>query len=76
VVVKYFVDGPSKHFTDIREEMMVWVDQVMAKLLRNSEPGDELWICRSRYLGPMAGHLGLGIVRNGNVVLYERIKNY
>ena len=76
VVIRYFVDPHAKHFPDLREEMLAWVDQIIPKLLLNAEPGDELWICQSRFVGPMAGHQGLGIVRNGKVLTYERLKNY
>jgi len=47
-----------------------------AEISQACQPGDSVWICRSRIIGPMAGHEGLGIVRDGQIVRYDVIVDY
>jgi len=76
VIIRHFVDDYARHFPERRERMLEWVDATMARLMNDAPPGDELWICRSRFIGPLAGHRGLGVVRAGKVVKYETVINY
>ncbi|WP_143145838.1 hypothetical protein [Devosia enhydra] len=73
VVFRHFVDRIVTSFPDLREELSAWCDQVIASMTREIEHGDELWVCRSRFVGTLAGHVGLGIVRDGVVIKYEAI---
>jgi hypothetical protein len=80
-LVRHFVDQLCSDFpphmrADMREKVLAWLDNTILRMLKDSEPGDELWICRSRYIGPLAGHEGLGIVRSGTVLKYEPIIHY
>lgn len=75
-IIRHFVDEYAMAFPQRREQLLVWVDHMMATTLKDARPGDELWICRSRYIGPLAGHEGVGVVRDGNVVKYEAIIHY
>ena len=37
----------------------------------SAAPGDEIWRYRSRYVGPLAGHEGIALVRGGEIVVHE-----
>ena len=69
----HFAKGWPDH---IRAKIEASVGAQIDKLMADAHKGDELWICRSRYVGPFAGHEGFGLVRKGEVVRYERVRNY
>lgn len=75
--------GAIAHFVDrepwpanIRDRYVALINSKVAELKGACEIGDEVWICRSRFIGPLAGHEGLGIVRNGQVVRYDSLIDY
>lgn len=76
VIIRHFVEEHVGHFPNRREALLAWVDETMSKMQERARPGDQLWICRSRYIGPLAGHKGLGIVRDGQIVKYQAIIHY
>lgn len=74
--IRHFVDREMTFPAELRARYIASIDQQITRLTQDGQPGDELWVCRSRYVGPLAGHEGLGIVRDGKVVRYEKIVNY
>jgi hypothetical protein len=48
----------------------------LAPLLRGMRPGDQLWLCRSEKRGPLYGHEGIAVVRDGRPMIYMCIWNY
>jgi hypothetical protein len=54
-----------------RPQFIAELEDLIDRLLTGSEPDDELWLCRSRDVGPGLGHEGLGLVRDGEIVWYE-----
>lgn len=60
----------------VRDRYAAIIKEKIAELSSACEPGDTVWICRSRYVGPMAGHEGLGIVRQGQVMKYETMVHF
>ncbi|MDN2583443.1 hypothetical protein [Aquibium sp. ELW1220] len=56
--------------------MIARCDETIAEMMQDAVDGDELWICRSRHVGMLAGHEGLGIVREGSIVEYRKIVQY
>lgn len=49
---------------------------MLAPLLDLMQPGDQLWRCRSEKRGPLYGHEGVAVVRDGRPILYMRMLNY
>lgn len=37
---------------------------------------DELWLCRSRRIGPLYGHRGVALVRDGEIIQYVNFINH
>jgi len=71
--VAYFL----KHTGDnprVRPIIEKGIGEVLVEL--DLQAGEELWLCKSRYIGPLAGHEGLGAVRNGVIVRYKSIIQY
>ena len=52
------------------------VDKVILKLQINDGREEQLWVCKSRYVGPLAGHEGLGVLKHGELIRYEHIVQY
>jgi hypothetical protein len=52
------------------------VPTVLGPLTDQMQEGDELWTCRSAYIGPLAGNRGVALVRNGVIVQYMPIMHY
>lgn len=52
------------------------VDQVILKLQFDHSHEEQLWVCKSRYVGPLAGHEGLGVLRHSELIRYEHIVMY
>lgn len=75
VVIRHFVDRFGRNFPK-RDRMIARCDEMIAGMMQDAVDGDELWICRSRYVGVLAGHEGLGIVREGSIVKYRKIVQY
>lgn len=75
-IMRHFVNKTIEQFPDARDKLLAWVDAIIPQMMKDAGPGDELWICRSRYIGPLAGHEGLGVVRDGKVVKYQSIRRY
>jgi hypothetical protein len=48
----------------------------LAPLLSEMLLGDRLWRCRSEERGPLYGHEGVAVVRDGRPVVYMRAINY
>lgn len=76
-------EGAIQHFLNLvgesprgRRAIETGVDQVILKLQIQDDGEDQLWICKSRYIGPLAGHEGLGVVRRGELVRYESLVDY
>ena len=45
----------------------------LAPLYDEMQEGDSLWLCRSDQIGPLYGHEGIALVRDGRPVVYVRI---
>lgn len=76
-------DGAIEHFLglmggtlDLKPMVETGIDQVILKLLIDEGREEQLWVCKSRYVGPLAGHEGLGVLRHGELVRYEHIVRY
>lgn len=65
----------SRGIAHFAEKIAPGIDHTIARLLKDAQPGDELWLC-GRYVGPLLGHRGLGLVRNGEVIRYEQMMTY
>lgn len=76
VVIRHFVDGHGRNFPRSRDRMVAGCEEMIAAMMQDAVDGDELWICRSRHVGMLAGHEGLGIVREGSIVEYRKIVQY
>lgn len=48
----------------------------LAPLLDVMTPGDTLCLCRSQKIGPLYGHEGVALVRDGRPILYLRAVDY
>lgn len=72
VMAHFTKDWPEHLHSEIGRAMRASIDS----LLKQAVEGDELWLCRSRYVGPLAGHEGFGLVRAGAILRYERVRNY
>ena len=75
-------EGAVEHFLalvggtpSLKPMIETGVDQVILKL-QIDVGREELWVCKSRYVGPLAGHEGLGAVRQGELIRYEHIVQY
>ena len=73
--VAHFLRSTGSH-PRVRPLIEAEVDKVIAELQVEERLGDQLWICKSRYIGPFAGHEGLGVVRHGAIVRYKGIIDY
>ena len=76
-------EGAVEHFLglvggtpSLKPRIETGVDQVIQKLQIDDVCEEQLWVCKSRYIGPLAGHEGLGVVRRGELLRYESIVNY
>lgn len=76
-------EGAVEHFLglaggtpSLRPRVETGVDQVILKLQVNDGDEEQLWVCKSRYVGPLAGHEGLGVLRHGELIRYESIIVY
>lgn len=45
----------------------------LAPLYDEMQEGDSLWLCRSEQIGPLYGHEGIALVRDGRPVVYIRM---
>ncbi|MGV3490243.1 MAG: hypothetical protein ACO1OG_02890 [Devosia sp.] len=87
-VIRLFVEP---HFVDIslwseasrraemasnREKMISYYEQFIAAVMQDAADGDELWICQSRFSGALIGHEGIGRVRNGAIVKYQKLAQH
>jgi len=52
------------------------LDQMITRLVGADANDGELWHCKSRYVGPLAGHEGLGIVKDDTIIRYEKVIRY
>jgi len=75
--------GAVEHFLglvggtpSLKSRIEARVDQVIQKLQIDDGREEQLWVCQSRYIGPLAGHAGLGVVRRGELLRYESIVDY
>jgi hypothetical protein len=72
--VAYFLALSGGDHPRVRPIIEKGIDEVLCQL--DLQPGDELWICKSRYIGPFAGHQGLGAVQDGVIVRYKSLVQY
>lgn len=70
--IEHFL-GPLGGSPNLKPMIEAGVDQVILTLAIDDGREEELWVCKSRYVGPLAGHAGLGVVRHGELVRYVRI---
>lgn len=68
--------GPSFLTADIVDRIRAQPKDVIAPLLDAFEAEDGLWFCESERIGPLYGHKGIALVRNGRPVIYLRIITY
>ncbi len=61
----------AKHFRDLD-----LLKKGLAPLYDEMREGDSLWLCRSDQIGPLFGHEGIGLVRDGRVIIYIRMVQY
>jgi len=76
-------EAAIQHFVDkerwpeaIRQRYVDLIKTKLSELQAACAEGDAVWICRSRYIGPFAGHEGLGIVRGDEVVRCDVLIDY
>ena len=76
-------EGAIQHFLRLvgeaprhSQRIETGVDEIILKLQIRDDGEDQLWICKSRYIGLLAGHEGLGVVRRGELLRYESIVDY
>lgn len=48
----------------------------LAPLYDEMRDGDSLWLCRSQQIGPLHGHEGIALVRDGRPIIYIRVVQY
>jgi hypothetical protein len=65
--------GARKLMQDRVQESM---SELIRRLTEGADAEDRLFICQSRYTGPLAGHQGLGMVRKGSVVRYKKVLSF
>jgi hypothetical protein len=61
---------------ELTERIRDGLRALMQRLRAQGLPSDELWRYKSRFIGPMAGHEGIALVRDGDVIAYEAIRHY
>ena len=49
---------------------------LLSPIFNEMMEGDALWICRSRVVGPLLGHRGIALVREGRTRVYVQMINY
>ncbi|HEY2874586.1 MAG TPA: hypothetical protein VGJ56_21865 [Reyranella sp.] len=75
-------DWLAWHFQGLPEQYMKQIRDLEA--LRNGlspifgviQEGDTLWLGRSRRFGPLYGHEGIALVRDGRPIVYIRALNH
>ena len=67
--------GPENLPEHIVERLRI-PEVALAPLLDAMTNGDELWLCQSEKLGPLLGHKGIALVRDGQPIIYMRVINY
>ncbi len=74
--VKAYAAYIARDFHSRREEIEALIVAEIEHLRLTAEPGDELWAIRSRYVGPLAGYRGYGLVRDGRVTKHKVMIRY
>ncbi|ODT67854.1 MAG: hypothetical protein ABS75_22705 [Pelagibacterium sp. SCN 63-23] len=76
-------DGAIEHFpnlvggsTHLKPMIETGVDKAILKLLIDENREEQLWVCKSRYIGPLAGHERLGVLSYGELIRYEHLVQY
>lgn len=73
-VIRKFGDSLPKSIVDRFRAHPI--DEELAPMLNALEDGDALWLCKSRKMGPLYGHEGVALVRNGRPLIYLRVIDY
>lgn len=66
----------ARDFHSRREEIEALIVAEIEQMRLSGEPEDELWTVRSRFLGPLAGYRGYGLVRDGRVIRHKTMIRY
>lgn len=73
LVFRLFVDEIARDLPHLRQRTLLHYDRIISRLMRDARGGDEMWICRSKLSGGLVGHEGIGLVRDGRVLKYEKL---
>ena len=68
--------GDPGSFPDVTGRIRDGIPKALAPLLEHMTEGDTLWWCRSTKRGPLYGHEGVALVRQGGPVIYLLMLNY
>lgn len=74
--VKAYAAYIVRDFHGRREEIEALIVAEIEQMHLSGEPEDELWTIRSRFVGPLAGYRGYGLVRNGRVIKHKTMISY
>lgn len=68
--------GPSSEHisSDVRDLDML--KEKLSPIYSELKDGDQVWLCCSQVRGPLTGHEGVALVRNGQPVIYKKIIQY
>lgn len=74
--VAAFVADLADYFPSRRDEYVAFKTGMIEAMRASAGEGEELWRIRSRYVGPLAGYRGYGLVKDGKVIKYETTVRY
>lgn len=63
-------DLPEHLLQHIRDPDLL--KKTLAPIYDDMRPGDSVWLCHSREIGPLHGHEGVALVRDGRPIVYIR----
>ncbi|GLS22863.1 hypothetical protein GCM10007874_58830 [Labrys miyagiensis] len=68
--------GGAETFPDLASRVRDRMPNELAPMLDQMTEGDSLWWCRRAKRGPLYGHEGVALVRQGRAIIYLLIMNY
>lgn len=71
----YQLEGLPEHLMQHVRDLDL-LKEGLAPLYREMQDGDGLWLCRSDQIGPLHGHEGIALVRDGRPIVYIRVVQY
>lgn len=76
LVFRLFVEDNARDLPHLNVKIKLYYDSLISGLLRDAKDGDEMWICGSKISGGLVGHEGIGLVRDGQVLKYEKLRQH